>query len=86
MLVRSLAETEPDGTRVSPVEDAMLTRLRDAARTDTEYQALCAVVQNGFPNERADLAPHLRPYWPVRDRLALEDGLRGAFKKFSAQP
>ena len=75
MLVRSLAETEPDGTRVSPVEDAMLARLRDAARADTEYQALCAVVRDGFPNERADLAPHLRPYWPVRDRLALEDGL-----------
>ena len=75
MLTRSLAETEPDGTRVSPVEDVMLTRLQDAASTDAEYQALCTVVQNGFPNEKADLASHLRPYWPVRDRLALEDGL-----------
>ena len=74
MLTRSLAATEPDGTRVSPMEDATLTRLREVACGDSEYQALCTTVQNGFPNAKTDLPSHLRPYWPVRDRLALDDG------------
>ena len=75
MLIRSLTETDAGGARLSPVEDAALTRLRDAARGDAEYQALCTTVQNGFPNEKSDLPSQLRPYWPVRDRIALDDGL-----------
>ena len=62
MLVRSLSETTTDGTRVSPIEDVMLTRVREAARADADYGALCDVVQNGFPDQKACLACQLRPY------------------------
>ena len=73
--IRSVTQLDPNGVRVSPIEDATLARVRDAARNDPEYIALCDTVLQGFPSQRSDLVPQLRLYWGVRDRLAVDDGV-----------
>ena len=47
--------------------------MKTAAANDDEYQDLKAIILNGFPNERANLPLHLRLYWSMRDRLAVDD-------------
>ena len=75
IVMRSVTQLDQDGVRISPIEDVTLTRVRDAARADPEYTALCDVTLRGFPPQRSDLTPDLRPYWGVRDRLAVDDGV-----------
>ena len=75
VITYSVTQCDPDGVRVSPIEDPTLAGVRAAAHTDPEYTALCESVLNGFPSQRSDLAPSLRPYWGVRDRLAVDDGV-----------
>ena len=59
----------------SPFKDAALAELRAAAAADPELIALTERILAGFPEHRSQLEPHLRPYWAVRDRLAVDDGL-----------
>ena len=64
-----------DGTRLTPLQDGTLEKIRAAAACDPEYAALQTVILAGFPEHRHDLQPSLRPYWGVRSMLALDDGL-----------
>ena len=57
-----VTQLDPNGVRVSPIEDPTLAGVRAAAHTDPEYTALCESVLNGFPSQRSDLSPSLRPY------------------------
>ena len=75
VITYSLTQLDPNGVRVSPIEDPTLAGVRAAAHTDPEYTALCESVLNGFPSQRSDLAPSLCPYWGVRDQLAVDDGV-----------
>ncbi|XP_043232767.1 uncharacterized protein LOC122387025 [Amphibalanus amphitrite] len=59
----------------SPFKDAALTEVRAAAAADPELITLTDLILNGFPEHRSQLDPRLRPYWGVRDRLAVDDGL-----------
>ena len=77
---RAAPQTPPssdvtDGCEISPIEDPTLAKVREAAKNDAEYASLCDTVLHGFPPQRSDLAVALRPYWGVRDHLAVDDGL-----------
>ncbi|PAA50313.1 hypothetical protein BOX15_Mlig015377g3 [Macrostomum lignano] len=52
--------------------EAELTRI---ARRDQEYQELKRLVQQGFPNEKGNVPVHLRQFWNIRDKLAVEHDL-----------
>ena len=51
----------------------VLEEVKTAAASDDDYQHLKSTILVGFPNERANLSPRLRPYWNMRDRLAVDE-------------
>ena len=55
--------------------DLSLEEVRRAAAYDPEQQALQEAVRTGFPEAKADLSELVRPYWPVHERLSVDDGL-----------
>lgn len=63
------------GTRLAPLQDQTLVKVRAAAARDAEYTALRNVIMKGFPERRKDLEVMLRSYWGVRSMLAVDDGL-----------
>jgi len=64
-----------DGTRLAPLQDETLEKIRAAAARDTDYAALQHVIMTGFPDHCHELQPSLRPYWGVRSMLSVDDGL-----------
>ena len=61
-----------DGTRLAPLQDETLEKVRAAAARDPEYIALKDTILTGFPDHRHDLQPMLRPYWSIRSMLTLD--------------
>ena len=57
-----------------PVSDSILTKIRAAADADPTLQQLRSTILEGFPNDKCNLALTLRPYWDMRDRLAIDEG------------
>ena len=55
--------------------DLLLDHMRSATAEDPELQMLKDAVVAGFPSSKADIAEPSRKYWPVRDRLSVDDGL-----------
>ncbi|KAK3854724.1 hypothetical protein Pcinc_038818 [Petrolisthes cinctipes] len=61
-----------DGTRLAPLKDQTLEKIRAASEKDLEYQALKERIVSGFPEHRHDLEPELRPFWGVRSLLSVD--------------
>ena len=55
--------------------DVRLNEVRHAAHYDPEYQLLMQVIREGFPESKNNLPETIRKYWPIRDRLTIDDGL-----------
>ena len=55
--------------------DLLLDRVKSATAEDPELQLLRDVILTGFPASRADLTEPVRKYWPVQDRLYVDDGI-----------
>lgn len=49
--------------------------LRTEIQSDSVMQELMRSIIDGWPQERAQLNPALRPYWPHRDELSILNGL-----------
>ena len=75
MVIRTVTSVEEDGTRVSPFEDATLSAVRAASQRDPELMALKEATLAGFPDHKSEAEPQIRPYWSVRDRLAVDGDL-----------
>ena len=75
MIIRAITSTEEDGTPASPFEDAALSAVRAASERDSEMSALREAVMSGFPDHKSEVVPHLRQYWNMRDRLAVDGDL-----------
>ena len=56
-------------------EASDVASIRRSAEDDEEYKTLLRTVKEGFPEHKLQLPAALRPYWDVRDRLSLDDGL-----------
>ena len=55
--------------------DIRLTAVRQAVAEDPEMQLLLTIVRQGFPVAKSLTPEPLRQYWPVHDRLSVDDGL-----------
>ena len=49
--------------------------LERLAARNPEYALLRDTVMDGFPQPRQEVTPPVRPYWGVRELLAVDDGL-----------
>lgn len=74
-VVAALHAVTEEGSRLAPLKDQTLEKVRAAAVQDAEYRDLREAITNGFPEHCHDLPHHLRPYWGVRSQLALDDDL-----------
>ena len=52
-----------------------LDAVRSAADVDSEAQLLLETVRTGFPDAKDQLQTALHQYWPLRDKLSIDDGL-----------
>ena len=53
----------------------ILGRIKTETRKDSELNALKDFVYSGWPSTQKELPTILKPYWPYRDKLALEAGI-----------
>ena len=73
-MVAALVSDVPDGD-ASLFRDVTLSDVRAAAAKDPEMLVLKDDILTGFPDDRSQLNRLLGPYWDLRDRLAVDDGL-----------
>ena len=52
-----------------------LDQIKQETRQDTELKQLIETIVVGWPEKRRDVPKPIQPYWPFRDKLAVEDGL-----------
>ena len=69
--IRSIVISELQAHHV----DIRLQEVQEAAAADPEYQQLVESIQTGFPTNKAELQEPVKQYWPVRDRLSVDDGI-----------
>ena len=77
------ARSQPDGPAVCPVgEDAIggiksvtWNDIRVATSSDDSMAKLVNLIEDGFPDSKADLPTELRPYFQFRDKLNSFDGV-----------
>ena len=55
--------------------DVRLREVREAAAVDPEFQLLVETIQDGFPSNKSEVPESVKRYWPVRDRLSVDDGI-----------
>ncbi len=60
---------------ISYISTARLEELRKQTADNEVLQALSTVIQLGWPNKEHSLCSAVRPYFPYRDELAVEDGI-----------
>ena len=75
MVIRMVTSVDEDGTLLSPFEDMTLSAVRAASKHDPEVLALKEATLGGFPQHKSEVEPQIRPYWNVRDRLAVDGDL-----------
>ena len=74
-MARRRNEEDGDEATASPMQNIILEKVRETSRADETYQKVIETVMNGFPEHKADLPNLVRPYWCVRERLSIDDGL-----------
>ena len=62
-------QTTTDTANIDPV----LEKIKQAALPDLVHQELRKQIIIGFPNDKFGLYLNLRPYWCVRERLAVDE-------------
>ncbi|XP_040356411.1 uncharacterized protein K02A2.6-like [Ixodes scapularis] len=58
-----------------PVRKDTAEKIRNATLRDETLQKLTAVILTGWPQERHNVAPEIRMYFPFRDELVVEDDI-----------
>jgi len=56
-------------------DNLKLQDVQHHAANDPEYQQLCDIILQGFPDHRSQLSQSCRPYWNVRKHLTIDDDL-----------
>ena len=73
--ITALTAVDEDGTLLAPLQDQTLEKVRATASRDPDCNELRDLIIHGFPDDKHRLSPSIRPYWNVRDKLAVDDGL-----------
>ena len=55
--------------------NSILQRIREQTVSDPELNALKEMIHSGWPSTIQQVPVPLKPYWPFRDELAVEDGI-----------
>ena len=61
--------------RLEAENDIHIVELAQLAENDEEYTQLREIILDGFPHQKSDLPVLVRPYWSMRDKLAVDDHL-----------
>ena len=56
-----------------PTNDLLLSKLKDTADNDAEYQEVRQLIQAGFPSQPTSLSTIMKLYWRERDELHIDD-------------
>ena len=64
-----------DISTISESRSVTPAQIRMISETDPDYQNLISLINSGFPDKKSDVAPNIREFWEVRDRLMTSDGL-----------
>ena len=57
------------------VSDITLQKVKRATEEDQVLQNLASTIIRGFPDDKSQLEPDLKIYWPYRDELSAENGI-----------
>lgn len=60
---------------VQHISSSRLNEFRDHTARDKDLQALCMIIQSGWPKRDVNLPASVRQYFTFRDELAIEDGI-----------
>ena len=75
-LMATLAAVNADDDSGETImEDAHIVQVRDAGQKDDTYRKLKECISSGFPARRENLPLTLRPYWQIKDDLAIVDDI-----------
>ena len=58
-----------------PISEARLLQIQRETEKDESLQALKAVLQQGWPEDKSALPPVVSPYFNMRDEMSVQDGL-----------
>ena len=58
-----------------PISEARLLQIQRETEKDESLQALKAVIQQGWPEDKSALTPVVSPYFNIRDEMSVQDGL-----------
>ena len=59
----------------TPLNQSSLEKIREAAEKDPVMTSLQRTISEGWPDDKKDLSPELRPYYDFRDEMSLEEGV-----------
>lgn len=68
-----LSLTELDVTTEDVSIDPVLEKIKRAAAADPVMRKLRSQIVTGFPNDKCNLDLYLRPYWKLKERLAIDE-------------
>ena len=61
------------GSSEEQTQDSILKSIQSAAAVDPIMLELRDVIMKGFPNDKCNLFPTLRPFWDARKQLAIDE-------------
>ena len=74
-VVTGLDEDALVGSVMPALKPVTWSDVREASKTDTEYQELVRIIVRGFPSRKEDLTPALQIFFKCRDKLRLVENV-----------
>ena len=62
-----------DSNTFHNMTDATLQKVATATSKDGNLMTLAEIIANGWPEDKTQVPPNVRDYWPYRDELAVQD-------------
>ena len=72
-LMQDIKEIDPD--LYHDVSDRTLLQVPEATVADDNLMTLAEMVTYGWPDDKSQVPPNIREYWPYRDELAVQRGI-----------
>ena len=73
LLMKEIEGTDPN--IFHNMTDATLQKVVTATSKDGNLMTLAETIANGWPEDKTQVPPNVRDYWPYRDELAVQDGI-----------
>ena len=73
LLMKEIEGTDPN--IFHNMTDTTLQKVITATSKDGNLMTLADVIANGWPEDKTQVPPNVRDYWPYRDELAVQDGI-----------